>query len=304
MKKIILAFSMLTTLAFAQSSAIASDNDPVIAIMDTGINNALPVFQDRIIYEVCILESNSCLNNQSFMEGTNSALINPSIMENNGFDHGTQMASVLLKTNPDLKIVFIRVIGNTESGGRAITTEATLQNSLQWVIDNAERFNIQAVSMSQGQHVLKSGKSYCPKSTNTQNLIKQLKTMEIPVFFPSGNNGDYSRIDWPACIPESIAVSAMYSNKSVAYFTNYDKNLTDFFANGYVYAFNSRNEIVNAAGTSTATQVAAASWLKVKQLKPNLSYNEIYNLLRKTAIPVKSYNITGGKLINLKEAIK
>ena len=57
----------------------------------------------------------------------------------------------------------------------------------------------------------------------------------------------------------------------------------------------------NAAGTSVATQVAAAQWIAVKQVKAG-SLTDIYNLLSRTSTTVKGRaNI--GKLINLQGAL-
>ncbi|MGV2433398.1 MAG UNVERIFIED_CONTAM: hypothetical protein LVQ98_09240 [Rickettsiaceae bacterium] len=41
-----------------------------------------------------------------------------------------------------------------------------------------------------------------------ESKINTLMTAGIPVFFPTGNSRDYTKIDWPACIPASIAIGA------------------------------------------------------------------------------------------------
>ena len=171
-KKLITAILALITLLTTAIQAIPAkaDNTPTIAILDTALDTSLPIFKDRIAYEVCILEWNSCPNGQSFQEGPGSAVLPMSVMANNGFNHGTTMASVVANTDPNVKIVFVRIIGNTPSGGRQIANELTVVNALTWVLQNKDKFNIKAVSMSQGHHNLSPLTDYCPSTPNTVNF--------------------------------------------------------------------------------------------------------------------------------------
>lgn len=287
----------------AYNASAAEQVVPTIAIIDTALDSTLPVFKDKIAHEVCILDWESCSNGKSFNEGTGAAAVPQAIFTKNGFDHGTQMASIAIAANPNIKIVFIRIIGNTPDGRRQITSEATVYKALNWVIQNKVKFNIQAVAMAQGRHDFRTYVDYCPKTVTTQTSIKNLIAMGVPTFFATGNNRDYLRIDWPSCIPEAIAVGATDQYDEVAIYTNHDPKLTDFFAIGNVRAWKPGNVQVNVAGTSASTQVAAAQWIAIKQAKPNLSYSEIYDLISRTAKTVKSAKVLDVKLINLGGAL-
>jgi hypothetical protein len=277
---------------------------PTIAILDTAIDMSQQKIKDRVIYEVCLVEFSVCPNGLPKMEGPGSATMLPSQLMIGGFDHGTQMTSVAIQTNPNVNIVFIRIIGNRADGSREYTSEASVYNALQWVIENQAKFNIQAVSMSQGHHVLgAAGTDYCPKTPMTQSKIQTLNSIGVGVFFPAGNARDYVRIDWPACIPESIAMGATMPTNEVAIYTNHDSALTDFFALGTLSSTGVNGAKVNIAGTSASVQAGAVAWATVKSAKPNLSYDQIYALLAKTSISTKNSKITGGKLINLQEAL-
>jgi len=125
-KKLIRALvaAILSASTLIQVAPMAQANQaPAIAILDTALDTSLPIFKDRIAYEVCILEWNSCPNGQSFMEGPGSTVLPLNIISKNGFDHGTQMASVVAGLNPDIKIVFVRIIGNTAYGQRQSSNE-------------------------------------------------------------------------------------------------------------------------------------------------------------------------------------
>ena len=113
-KKLISALIAITlslpTTAYAAGLKNRTDSTPAVAILDTAIDTSLPAFQGKIIQEVCILEWTTCPNGQSFMEGPGAASMPSDLIVKNGFDHGTQMTSVFLKTNPDVNVVFIKII--------------------------------------------------------------------------------------------------------------------------------------------------------------------------------------------------
>jgi len=282
-KKIIVALLALTlalpTTAQAALKNRTIDSKPSLAIIDTALDSSIPEFAGKIVYEVCFIEWSTCPNGKTFMEGPGSAGMPLSFMQKNGFNHGTQMTSSALQTNPNMNVVFIRIVGNTANGSRQIVSEGVVVSALQWVNNNKEKFNIQALSMSQGTSNFLNGTNYCPNTPNTSSAITLLKNNGIPSFFPVGNSKNYKRIDWPSCIPDSIAIGATMPGDIIATYGNFDANLTDFFALGSLRVKVPGNSEINGAGTSIATQVAAATWVGVKSKNPSMSYKDVYNLL-------------------------
>ena len=310
MNKKILSVLVTITLAIPTISANAASlqnknvAQPTIAILDTALDTSLPIFKDKILFEACVTQWSSCPNGLSEMEGSNSSTLKPEWISKNGFDHGTQIASIAVATNPNVKIVFVRIIGTSSTGLRQSTSEATVYNALDWVIRNKDKFNIQAVSMSQGHSAGRNpDPNYCPSTPITEGKINQLMTAGIPVFFPTGNARNYSKIDWPACIPSSVAIGATMPAETIAIYSNHDPLLTDFFALGQVKAINPGGRVVNVGGTSAATVIAATQWATIKASKPHLTYSQIYDLISKTSKPTYNSKITGGKLINLGAAL-
>ena len=307
-KKIIKALVAIALIIPTSAQAASLQNktvaQPTIAILDTALDTSLPIFKDRILFEACVTQFSTCPNGMAEMEGTNSATMPANFISANGFDHGTQMASLAVAANPNVKIVFVRIIGSNPNGTRQVAGEPTVINALDWVYRNKDRFNIQAVSMSQGHHNLgAAGTDYCPKTPITEGKIKSLADAGVPVFFPAGNNRDYVRIDWPACIQSSIAVGAVMPTNEVAIYSNFDLNLIDFFALGTTRATAPGGKTVNVGGTSAATVIAATQWATIKSAKPTLTYSQIYDLISSTSIPTKNSRVSGGKLINLSGAI-
>ncbi len=306
-KKITGALLALTLLIPATANAANLSNKtvgtPTIAILDTALDTSLPIFKDRILLEACVTQWASCPNGSFEMEGSNASVLKPEWISKNGFNHGTEMASLAVATNPNVKIVFVRIIGANANGLRQATGEATVYNALDWVLRNKDRLNIQAVSMSQGHSNFVAGADYCPKTPITEGKIKALADAGIPTFFPTGNARNYSKIDWPACIPQSIAIGATMPTGSVAIYSNHDPLLTDFFAQGTIRGTTVGNKPANLAGTSAATVIAATQWATIKSAKPNLTYSQIYELISKTSTPTFNSKVTGGKLINLQGAL-
>ena len=264
-----------------------------VAILDTALNAKLPEFKDKIVQEVCILEWNSCANGQSYMEGPGAASMPLKQMIVNGFDHGTKMTSTQVLTNPNIKVVFIRIIGATPTGVRQIANENTFLNAFNWIISNKDKYNIQAVALSQGHGNFMPGSNYCPTTPNTVNAINSLDSMGIPVFVAAGNNRDLNRIFWPSCIPSSIAVSASSVTDGIAVYSNYDKNLTDMFANGRLKVTNPEGYYFFEDGTSISAQVAAAIYMGLKTKYTEYSKQQILDLMKSKSYPVKNKTIPG-----------
>lgn len=300
-------FSIFTSTESAALTVVSKNrgsSPPTVAILDTAIDTSLPIFTNRILFEACITEWYSCPNGSSEMEGGNSATLPVSWYHSFGFSHGTQMSSLAVLTNPEIQIVFIRIIGANSRGIRQITSETTVERALDWVIRNHKRFGIHAVSMSQGHHRLGApGSNYCPRTPITRKKIIELRESEIPVFFPTGNNGDHLRIDWPACIAESVAIGSSIQKNAGADFSNYDPGLIDFFAPGKARVMSVGKRFINISGTSASTIVAATQWATLKSIFPTLSYEQIYEVLSDTSTNVESKYTFSGKLINLEGAL-
>ena len=304
-KKITTALVALLLIVPTASHAALKNtsNEPTLAILDTAIDTSLPAFKDKIIQEVCLLERGPCPNGQTFMEGPGAASMPSDLIVKNGFEHGTQMTYLAIANNPNMKIVFVRIIGNNPNGVRQVATEAAVYNALQWVIDNRIKYNIKAVTMAQASRSTSTNVDYCAKTPITQSKIQSLVSYGVPVFLPAGNDYDYSKINWPACLPESIAVGATMPTQSIAVYTNYDEKLLDFFALGTTITYGPGNTKAPIAGTSASIQAAAAAWVAIASAKSSLTYNQVYDLISKTSTPTSNSKIKGGKLINLQGAL-
>ena len=307
-KKIAVGILVLTMAMPLTSHADINKNTlaiPTLAILDTALDTSIPFIKEKLIYEVCILEWTTCPNGQSFMEGPGSSNLPLSSITKDGFDHGTGMASVAIAANPNMNIVFVRIIGQDINLNRQIAREKTVYSALDWVYANKDKFNIQAVSMSLGDHNLSKIGHYCPDTPNTRQSIKNLLSVGVPTFFPTGNNRDYNMIDWPSCISESFAIGAG-SRNGIELISNSDQLLTDFYALGNTQAIYPGNFVQNASGTSVSAQIAASQWIVLKQSKPGYTVQQITDLINKTSTKInrgKKFPNSFGNLFNLDKAL-
>ena len=305
-KKLIRALvaAILSVSTLIQVAPMAqAEEAPAIAILDTALDTSLPIFKDRIAYEVCILEWNSCPNGKSFMEGPGSAVLPSNIISNNGFDHGTQMTSVVVGLNSNVKVVFVRIIGNTAYGQRQSSNEVTVTNALSWVLANKDKYNIKSVAMSQGHHNLAPLTDYCPSTPNTKNLLISLANAGVATFFPSGNARDYARLDWPACIQESVSVGWSDQYEGISLNGNFDKDRLDFYALGNMKVTLPGGTVKNGAGSSISTQVLATTWALLKSKYPNYSQQQLIDLLSKSSTQIRGSKGQFGKLVNINTAL-
>lgn len=306
---LIVALTLLVPTTAANAVLKNKGSVPTIAILDTGIDTSLPIFKDRIAYEVCILDWLACPNGKSFQEGTGSAVVDPKFIKSNGFEHGTQIASLFVQNNKDYNIVFVRIVGNGPTGLRKPLMEANVPRALNWVYANKDLYNIKLVSMSQGAHgtLGAAGTNYCPKNIETENVIKSLLDANIPTFFPTGNNSDYKRIDWPACISNAISIGSLDKYDQIFPTSNADLNnpsIVDFYAQGHgVGVYGPGYSYYTVTGTSFANIVAAAQWATIAQNKPSYTYSQLYDLIKKTSKNVKNSYVPSGNKINVLEAI-
>jgi hypothetical protein len=196
-------------------------------------------------------------------------------------NHGNAMAEVAKKQNPNLSIVLLR---SAEVNARSVSAvnAGNFIDALRWVDANSS--TVGAVSFSR----YFNGRSGCsPATANTagiyggvvkadqtiRDLIVTLKSKGIQVFVSTGNNKG-TKIDYPACIADTVSVSSGALNKSGAIVSNYAWDLnTDFFANYNVLSYKSPVFGFIPQTTSSATVAVASQYLSGVTLTKVVSVN-------------------------------
>ena len=285
--------------ALKSNTLKSTTSTPTLAILDTALDTSIPAIRSRVVAEVCILDWPSCPNGKSFMEGPGSSVLPMKFLATNNFNHGTQMASAAIAANPNINIVFIRIVGNTSKGGVQTYGLNTLVNALTWVNNNKTKYNIVAVASSHATNapVIKRSatSAYClPTAVDT--AVSNLNNSGIPVFFPSGNSaGNPSmkgKIEWPACISQSIAVGGVETlnldKPQVSLVSNYDVKLVDLWGEIQQPTIYPGNVSGYSYGTSVSVQVIAAKYVSLKVSRPTLTSTELISLMKTASDPVEN----------------
>jgi hypothetical protein len=255
-----------------------SDEPPakVLLIADTGFSAEDPVIASHTVYQICLMDWYVCPNGSNFQESGTAAFLTPQQLKSSGFDHGSKMARAAIAAYPDVKLILVRIIGQSQSGGRLPTSETVITRVLSWANKNAKKFNIGAVAISQGSSKIGSNARKCFASAATDKEVASLKAKGIYSFFPAGNEGKIDLINWPACIADAVAVGALDRSGSISNYSNYAFGQVDLYEPGYVIDTQSVLTYGSDNGTSLSTQYAAARWLSLvnqfPQVRPALIY--------------------------------
>ena len=192
----------------------------------------------------------------------------------NSFNHGTAMADLARKANPEAKLILIRAASATKNPRTNRVTMAVINgndflNSLRWVASSSE--NVSAVSFSYtiSGNMKKVGD--CRLSTvggvnvsivdpQIRSSISNLKNAGIPVFAGTGNDSNRKPVAYPACIPDVMSVAAGVGDSFIRS-SNRDAN-TDFVGALPANTFNYTSSIfgVIPQTTSSATASVAGLW--------------------------------------------
>lgn len=258
-----------------------------IVIVDTAVNTNLPELKDRVVHEVCMVQTGTCSNGKMFDEGPKSANLLPTQSYTNGFEHGTVMALVAAQINPNVNIIFIRIAGTLSNGSMGSFNDVSVTRALNWASANKDRFNIVSVSASVGNTAYNSGTNYCPIKATHKELIGHIDSLMargVAVMFAAGNNRDRLRVNFPACIPQAIAVSAV--NRFSATDGWVVSSLVNTGPDTDFYALGSYKTVIKDTGifgqTSPATAALSAYWAKVYKGSYQMTYQHLQSIMQKT----------------------
>ena len=280
MKKTILALLSSVLLITVTQPAQAEDQK-VLAIIDTAINSDK---HPSVIYEACFTYSNStgCSNGQTFMEGKGAASAPWPKSINNATYHGDSMVKAAIVANPNVKIVFIRFYDAT-SLGNSFAQADSLVRAIDWVSKNADKYSIDAVSISQSNI---KNPALCTDKT-TVNAVLSMNTKNIPTFAATGNDKKSNVVGFPACVEGAIGVGALYSLSQLEAATNRGPGL-DLVAFGKISITKVNGSQYDLAGSSGATAVSASSYIAKNAGK---TFQEYLNALPKVVINNVSYSL-------------
>ncbi len=270
MKKLTLFFAIIALVAAGFTPAAQANLQKTLVIIDSGIAAELPFVKEMLVDEACFIEYGKCPNGQITMFGKGAASLPVARVNHKAMHHGTQMASVAYQIDPSTKLVMIRIVGMSEKGFANSYTTRAVTKALNWVNLNAERLNVGAVSLSIGRSYKESS---CPIESELQSQVQQLAAINIPVVAATGNGSNKFKVDYPACVPEVLAIGATdrrYTVKAIQgwvypimLISNSGPDL-DFYTLGRFPTTDIYGQQALSIGTSSATVAFAANLVRLR----------------------------------------
>lgn len=268
--------------------------EPTIAIIDSGVNNSL--FANNIAYEVCLMSIARCPNAQTSMEGPGAA--NTPATTDKILNHGTQMASIVRAVNPSAKILPIRIVNQTPAGVAGLYSLDDVQNALNWIITNREKYNISVILLAQGAVM-----GNCRVPAGMAQSIATLKAANVPVIAAAGNDSNKKTTQSPACLTDTVSVGATdnpwsgsepyaYDPAAAPYIARYSNGAqgqVDFYLNARYYTTLTDGSQKFMVGTSNSSAALAGWWL----LNRKATFDETFNAIMATTTEAKNELITG-----------
>ena len=267
----------------------------VVAIIDgTGFDASHQDFTDRVLLEVCTsATSEKCPNGEDVAEGPGMAthLV--------GGRHGTGVAGVVHQLAPDAKFIFITTMGSTISGVGPTGT------ARQWVIDNAEKYGIDALVMSYGMAPSdREAKNFgleagCYDYEEKEPDFSAMRALGVVPIVASGNDGRLNYMNHSACLDNTVSVGWVNEFGIIHIESNVEENLTFLAPSDLTAATIPDNGLYETfAGTSGAAPVVGALIAIGRQIKPDATVDELIDTGRATGRSVDDYEVKDLRIVD------
>ena len=273
----------------------------VVAILDTGVDKNHPALVGKVVEEACYSTTNALEGSTSLCpDGVQESTADESGMpcDITGCEHGTHVAGIVAGNNDviqgvakDSKLIAIQVF-SLINGGSLGSWSTDQIRGLERVYALKDTYNIASVNLSLGSVSVFS--SVCDNLEGNQaykQAVDNLRDVGIATVAASGNEGSSTGISSPACISSVISVGATTKYDEVAYYSN-STSFLDLLAPGGDYdGYNPEKAILSTipndgygymVGTSMATPHVAGAWALMKSFNPDLTVDDLLNVLKIT----------------------
>ena len=318
-----------TGAAYIHDTFRIKGTDVAIAVFDTGMQGDHPDFSvSRTIGQQCFTDGDCLTDGGDF-----TASVGELAEDNNG--HGTHVTGIIASNGtktipgfaPEAKIVSVRVLDRNGNGRLS-----DLLAGLDWIEPSVTGFNLRLINLSLGvnpRHIISGtggtvglhSDSCAGASAAMDTAIAALRSRGVIFFASAGNEGSSTKIAFPACHPDVIAVGATHNTNTVDSPTPND---CDVPAQTTITCFSNSNAQVQLvapgapitasarlstsqmiAGTSQSSAVATGVAALLLQADPTLTQAQLLNIMTRTATTVTdSKNGMTFPLLNARKAVE
>ena len=231
-----------------------SISDTVVAVVDTGVDSDHPFLEDRVI-PTKINTSSSGIRNKS----------------EDDHGHGTRVAGIIADSTLDNVYIRPYKVMDKYGNGTVITVAAGINCAVK---DGVDVINI-SIGFEEDSEILRSA-------------IRNAEENDIVVVGAAGNDASET-IYYPASYNPVLKVTAITKENIFANFSSYGNNV-DIAAPGVdIITTNMGGGYITVKGTSFASPFVAAAAAAINSVIPNVSAEDIREIIRSAAVEVNEY---------------
>lgn len=233
---------------------LANGEDVTIAILDTGVDPNHQDLKDKIIkgYNV-INDTNDFTDNHG--HGTHVAGIAAALTDN-----VTGIAGVSWKSN----LMPVKVLNEAGEG-----SSYEVAKGIYWAVDNGA----DVINMSLGDY---------NHSDILYDAVKYAYDRDVILISATGND-NVEQPMYPAHYDEVLAVAAVDEARNRAFFSNYGAHVDVSAPGEHIPSSFPDNNYIVMSGTSMAAPHVAGLAALIRSLRPDLSNEEVYDVIKETA---------------------
>ena len=198
--------------------------------------------------------------------------------------HGTAVAGVAAAKTHNAKGVAGVAGGWNSAGARVMICGVGDAGPLGSILDDAILY-----AGAMGAHVIQLSLSVGQSSAIDAAVEMARDVYNMPVICSSGNSG-LEAVAYPSSNPNVMAIGATDSNDLKASFSNYGEDLDISAPGTSIYTTDIPNTYGPTGGTSFSSPIVSAVVALMLDVSPDLTHEEIRQILRDTADKVGGYN--------------
>jgi subtilisin family serine protease len=281
-------------------------SDWAVAVLDTGVDAAHPLFGDRVVAEACFSTGGSgrtslCPDGGPSQIGPGaSAPCDPDVVFQCG--HGTHVAGVVAASGTSSDgttyagvakgagIIGVQVFVSVpcENDATATCLTASLSDivlALQHVAELADTIDVAAVNLSFGGGEFDT---VCDAQLPSMaSAVEALRAKGVGVIAAAGNDGRVARIAAPACLSGAVSVGSTTRTDTMSSFSNAHPTLLDLVAPGsQIRSAFPGSRLAEISGTSFAAPHVAGAWALMRTAYPDASPDDILVALKENGVLV------------------
>jgi hypothetical protein len=225
-----------------------------------------------------------------------------------GDSHGTRVAGIV-GANGGINGVAkgAKLVGADVFDSNENAWSDSIRDAIDWCISNSTTYNISVISMSLGTGPPFLFNDYCDDfDVTVVQGINNAVAAGISVVVASGNDGNTTSIDSPACASNAIPVGATNKSDYVATYSNYNSMVRLFAPGSSINSTSVSGKYAIGSGTSFSTPMVSGAIAMINQVLRSKSLTmtpkQIEDLLFNNSDPIVDLPSSYGR-INVDKAI-